>query len=210
MLALPYKSLHVKTAPGQSGAQLGEPHALPITDTRAVRAWHHAWAEGRINLSALLPTSGSFHVNLLASQSCQELFLIVHLGEDSQWLLELPFLPPSSLHPLKKAFIYRASQACALYCPLELVSLHWLYMEPWQTAAFSYSQSLNTDFECSCRHCLSYHASQHYLPRSSPINLTGLLTSGQETLRSAVCITWCCISEFFQEAQDIYVSVVHI
>lgn len=106
------------------------PHALPITDTRAVRAWHHAWAEGRINLSVLLPTSGSFHVNLLASQSCQELFLLVHLGEDSQWLLELPFLPPSSLHPLKKAFIYRASQACALYCPLELVSLHRLYMEP--------------------------------------------------------------------------------
>lgn len=58
--------------------------------------------------------------------SCQpelsKLFLPVHLG-DSQWLLELPFLPSSSLQPLKEVFIYRGNMACALYCPLDLESL---------------------------------------------------------------------------------------
>lgn len=91
---------------------------VSVTSTRAISLAHlcsrncqphcpvtHFW---------FFPSEPSRHPEL------SKLFLPVRLGEDSQQLLELPFLSTSSLFELKEAFIYRGDKACALCCLLDL------------------------------------------------------------------------------------------
>lgn len=85
----------------QSRAQLRDhmPH-LSLTQTLAPRLCHR-------NHGPWCP--GAFQVSFLPARAVK-VFLSHLLKRNSQWLPELPFLPGSSLHQLREAFIYRGSE----------------------------------------------------------------------------------------------------
>lgn len=151
MLALPCKSheladVEQDTCPEQSSAQ--GPHTPPATNTKSgtVPVPQESWCP--------ITQSWCFLSQLSCQPGLSKLFFPIYL-EDSQWLPELPFLPASSLHQLREAFIYTRSEG-VLCTVLEILSLHLLY-KLWQRAALSSSQPLGAPLGSTAFHTVHHN-----------------------------------------------------